>query len=34
MDFTAKNAFGGRARHFAIGEIDDRTGKATLIEVI
>ena len=30
MDFSAKNAFGGRVRHEAVGKVDYVTCKATL----
>ena len=33
MDFTAKNAFGGRVRHLATGWIDNKTCEATLVEI-
>ena len=33
MDFTAKNSFGGRVRHFALADIDNRTCTAVLTSV-
>ena len=33
LEFTAKNAFGGRVRHTAAGYVDNKTCEATLVDI-